>query len=92
MTALRIVVTILIFQVKNLSFERIVSVAAHGTEKEAERLCYDILCDNVADMIRTPPFDITAIIKLEDERFAKHLGITNDELQELRKKLYEQQG
>lgn len=77
---------------KDLSFERIVRVAAHGTEKEAERLAYDILFENVADILKPAPFDITAIIKLEDERFAKHLGITYDELQELKKKLYEQQG
>ena len=72
---------------RNISFERIVKTAAYGTEKEAEWLTYDILCENVADIIRTPPFDITAIIKLEDERFAKHIGITYEELLELKKKI-----
>lgn len=73
---------------RNISFERIVKTAAHGTEKEAERLTYDILCENVADLLKPAPFDITAIIKLEDERFAKHIGITYEELLELKKKLY----
>lgn len=59
---------------RNISFERIVKTAAHGTEKEAGRLTYDILCENVADICR----------------FVRHLGITYDELQELKKKLYEQ--
>ena len=40
---------------KDLSFERILRVAAHGTEKEAERLCYDILCENVADILKPAP-------------------------------------
>lgn len=74
---------------KDLSFERIVSVADHGTEKEAERLTYDILLNNVAEILKPAPYDITVTLKLEDEQLAKHLGITYNELQELRKKLYE---
>ena len=77
---------------RKITLKRIAKTIQNGSEKEAEQLTYDILFENIADMIRTPPFDITAIIKLEDERFAKHLGITYDELQELKKKLYEQQG
>lgn len=71
---------------KKITFERIVQTAAHGTEKEAKQLCYDILFEDIEDIVKKPqnPFDnLTA----EDERLAKHLGMTYEEFVEL-KKLY----
>ena len=70
---------------RNISFERIVKTAAHGKEKEAERLCYDILFEDISEIIPHNPF---AVLAAEDERFAKHLGMTYEELLELKKKLY----
>ena len=70
---------------RNISFERIVKTAARGTEKEAERLCYDILFNDIDKIIPHNPF---AVLAAEDERFAEHLGMTYEELLELKKKLY----
>ena len=70
---------------RNISFERIVKTAAFGTEKEAERLCYDILFDDIDKII---PDNHFAILAAEDERFAKHIGMTYEEFLELKKKIY----